>query len=130
MDLPLSLCFTHYTKRQVLHVRPKLTLPFPPSKGRKASLCLMLLWAWESSAPSCSQHHQPDCEEQHGNQQQLLCPPCCKLDSASSKSIPVTDFCLITPVSCWKAKSEMNSLARVFMDIQQASPLDRILNSH
>lgn len=132
MDLPLSSCFTRYTKKQVLHVRLKLTLPFPPSKRRKAAPCMMLLWGWESSAPNCSQHHQPGCEEQQGNQQQLLCHQCCRLGSPSSKRVssPRISISLITPVSRWKAMSDMTSLAQVFMDIQQASPLDRGLNTH
>lgn len=87
MDLLLSSCFMHYTKRKVLHVRLKLTLPFLPSKRRKEAQCVMLLRAWESNSLSCCQDHGSECEEQRSYQQQLLCHRCCKLGSPSSKRI-------------------------------------------
>lgn len=99
MDLPLSSCFMHYTRRKVLHVRLKLTLPFLPLKWRKEALCMMLLWAWESNSLSCCQHHWPNCEEQRSYQQQLLCHQHCKLGSPSSKRIASHSFsvCLDHP---------------------------------
>lgn len=127
MDLPLSSCFTRCTKRNVLHVRLKLTLPVLSSKWRKGALCMILLWAWKSSSLSCCQRQWPGCGEQH-------CTPAAALPSAS----PARQVCQLDcqpqrfllsrlpSTSCWKAASELVSLARGFMDFHLRDPFERL----
>lgn len=88
---------------------------------------MMLLWGWESSSLRCSQQQQPGCQEQHSYRQQLLCHQGCKLGSPSSQRISSHRISICLDHSCELLEShvKMTSLAQAFMDIQQASPLDK-----